>query len=238
MEVINQSGEDPPMAEEGSEIAIDGTLYGVEDESANEEEVDEEEEEEEEEDMEDENRLFENGLDALELIGDNNSGVPCCQRIIEYNNEHQALANKKRKSLKPCQSEGTSSKKARQDDVSGVSSAEMMELMNFEMGGRSKKKGPKKKGRRKGSKKKLDENLSRMLGDANLHYANRRYDMAIAVLSEVVRLEPNLPDPYHILGLVHSAIGDYEKEMGFYMIAALLSPKDPSLWKILFAWCM
>lgn len=61
---------------------------------------------------------------------------------------------------------------------------------------------------------------------------------AIAVLSEVVRLEPNLPDPYHILGLVHSAIGDYEKEMGFYMIAALLSPKDPSLWKILFAWCM
>jgi general transcription factor 3C polypeptide 3 (transcription factor C subunit 4) len=57
-------------------------------------------------------------------------------------------------------------------------------------------------------------------------------------LHEVVRLESNLPESYHTLGLVYNAIGDYEKEMGFYMIAAHLTPKDSSLWKRLFAWSM
>jgi len=57
---------------------------------------------------------------------------------------------------------------------------------------------------------------------------------AIAVLDEVVWLEPNLPDAYHTLGLVYGAIGDYETEMGFYMIYAHLTPKDSSLWKWLF----
>jgi general transcription factor 3C polypeptide 3 (transcription factor C subunit 4) len=57
---------------------------------------------------------------------------------------------------------------------------------------------------------------------------------AISVLHEVVRLEPNLPDSYHTLGLVYGAIGDHENEMGFYMIYAHLTPKDSSLWKWLF----
>jgi general transcription factor 3C polypeptide 3 (transcription factor C subunit 4) len=61
---------------------------------------------------------------------------------------------------------------------------------------------------------------------------------AISVLHEVVRLEPNLPDSYHTLGLVHGAIGDHENEMGFYMITAHLTPKDPTLWKTLYVWSM
>lgn len=61
---------------------------------------------------------------------------------------------------------------------------------------------------------------------------------AIAVLREVVKLEPNLPESYHTLGLVYSALGESEKEMGFYMIAAHLTPKDSSHWKKLFVWSM
>jgi hypothetical protein len=30
-------------------------------------------------------------------------------------------------------------------------------------------------------------------------------------LLQVIRLEPNLPDPYHTLGLLHEAVGDVKK---------------------------
>lgn len=61
---------------------------------------------------------------------------------------------------------------------------------------------------------------------------------AISILHEVIRLAPNLPDSYHTLGLVYSSLKDYKKAMNFYMIAALLTPKDSSLWKMLFTWSM
>lgn len=61
---------------------------------------------------------------------------------------------------------------------------------------------------------------------------------AILVLHEVIRLAPNLPDPYHTLGLVHNALGDDTKASNFYMIAAHLKPKDSPLWKLLLTWSM
>lgn len=61
---------------------------------------------------------------------------------------------------------------------------------------------------------------------------------AIAVLNEVVRLAPNLPDSYHTLGLIYTALEDEKKAMDFYMIAASLRPKDASLWELLYTWSM
>ncbi len=58
------------------------------------------------------------------------------------------------------------------------------------------------------------------------------------MLHEVIRLAPNLPDPYHTLGLVQKALGDDKKASNFYMIAAHLTPKDSSLWRQLFTWSM
>jgi general transcription factor 3C polypeptide 3 (transcription factor C subunit 4) len=58
------------------------------------------------------------------------------------------------------------------------------------------------------------------------------------VLHEVIRLAPNLPEPYHILGLVHDALGDYKKALNFYMFSARLKPKDPTLWKAIYTWSM
>uniref|UniRef100_A0A1S3XGB5 General transcription factor 3C polypeptide 3-like n=1 Tax=Nicotiana tabacum TaxID=4097 RepID=A0A1S3XGB5_TOBAC len=94
----------------------------------------------------------------------------------------------------------------------------------------------KKRGRRKGTKNKVSSELKRKLGDATLHYAHGRYEEAIHVLNEVIRLSPNLPDPYHTLGLIYNAIGDKKRSMDFYMLAAHLAPKDASLWKLLVDW--
>lgn len=51
------------------------------------------------------------------------------------------------------------------------------------------------------------------------------------MLKEVVRLAPNLSDPYHTLGLIFKELNDEKKSLNFYMIAAHLNPKDSSLWK-------
>lgn len=59
---------------------------------------------------------------------------------------------------------------------------------------------------------------------------------AISVLHQIVLKAPHLPDAYHTLGLVHTAMGDTERALGFYMLAAHLMPKDSSLWKLLVSW--
>ncbi|XP_039689315.1 general transcription factor 3C polypeptide 3 isoform X2 [Medicago truncatula] len=245
MEVINQKeDEDHPRAIEDSDNAVDteyGTLYGAEENGEEENALENEEEEEGESDTVDEDQFrFCGGVNPLDFVRNNDSSVQLYQKLEDYHQksiQYRALDNRKRKPPQQPHREETSSKKAREDDISGVGLADIEEeLMNLGHGKRSKKKRSKKRGRQKGSKKKLDEKISQMFGDALMHYTSRRYDMAIDVLHEVVRLEPNLPDPYHILGAVHGAIGDHENEMGFYMIYAHLTPKDSSLWERLFVW--
>ncbi|XP_029127156.1 general transcription factor 3C polypeptide 3 isoform X2 [Cajanus cajan] len=220
------------MAKEGSDIdevndAMEGAGEEEEEENAAQEEGDMEEEDEEY------TFRFKNGMNPLDFIDNNDSGVQTYQRFERL--EQEALADKKRKATDQCESEGPPSKMAREDDISGVKIAEIMEAMNY-YGVRKRSRKVKKRGRRKGSKNKLDPKLTRMLGDATLHYACGHYDKAKAVLLEVVRLAPNLPDSYHTLGLVYSSLQDYKRAMGFYMIAAHLTPKDSSLWKMIFTW--
>ncbi|CAL0324315.1 unnamed protein product [Lupinus luteus] len=193
-------------------------------------EVQEDENEEEEEYT----FRFENGMSPLDFVDD--SSVQHYRQFERL--ESQALANKKRKALELSQPEGSACKKTREEedgDITGAAIAEMMELLEHGKRRRRSKK-EKKRGRRKGSRNKLNPRLTRMMGDATLHYACARYDQAIAVLHEVVRLAPNLPDPYHTLGLVYRSLKDYKKATGFYMIAAHLTPKDSSLWELLFTW--
>ncbi|KAJ7961663.1 General transcription factor 3C polypeptide 3 [Quillaja saponaria] len=175
---------------------------------------------------------FKDGINPLDFVEDNASGVQSYQQFERL--EYEALAHKKRKALADCPSE-VSMKKARQEDISGASMDEIMEAMSYGLRRRKSRK-PKKRGRQKGSKNKLSPEITKMLGDATLHYAHGRYEEAIAVLHEVVRIAPNLPDSYHTLGLVHKSLGDNRKAMDFYMIAAHLTPKDSSFWKLLFSW--
>ncbi|XP_068658624.1 uncharacterized protein [Aristolochia californica] len=216
------------------EVASVAERYGEEEEEEDiEEGGEEEEEEEEEEDVEDgEERLytlqFEGGMNPLDFVENDASGALPYQQFERL--EYEALAERKRKALKDRRGD-ISAKKSKQEDVFGASIDEIMELM--ELGLRRKSRKRKKRGRRKGSKKKLSPEVTKKLGDATLHYASGRYDEAIGLLREVVLLSPNLPDPYHTLGLIYNALGDRKKALNFYMIAAHLSPKDPSLWKLL-----
>ncbi|KAH7427586.1 hypothetical protein KP509_10G050600 [Ceratopteris richardii] len=64
------------------------------------------------------------------------------------------------------------------------------------------------------------------------------YEKALQLLEEIVRLAPNMPDPYHTLGLVHYSMGNRKKAINFYMLAAHLKPTDVSLWKRIAAWSL
>lgn len=174
---------------------------------------------------------FEGDMNPFDFTENDAFGIQPYQRfeLIEY----ESLAEKKRKIF--MDREGLP-KKSRQDDLCGVNIDEIMEAMNY--GSRRKSRKIKKRGRPKGSRNKLSLEVTQMLGEGTLHYAHGRYAEAIGVLNEVVRLAPNLPETYHTLGLVYNAVGDKQKAMSFYMLAAVMMPKDSSLWKLLVTWSL
>jgi hypothetical protein len=97
MDVIEQNQEeDPTMAMEDGDNAIDD----FEDDGENEENASENEEEvEEEKDTEDEDEfMFREGTNPLDLVYNNDSSVQVYQRLLD----HQALHNKKRKTPEQC----------------------------------------------------------------------------------------------------------------------------------------
>lgn len=187
-------------------------------------------EDELEEGEEDCSMRFEGDINPLDFVKDGTSEGQIYQQFEQL--EYQ-VAEKKRKANAAIQGEGTV-KKQRPEIIAGATSQEIQEALNYGAPRRSRK--PKKRGRRKGSRNKLSPEITKKLGDANLHYAHGRYEDAVSLLFEVVLLAPNLPDPYHTLGLVYNSMGDKKKSMDYYMIAAFLGPKDSTLWKLLVTW--
>ncbi|CAJ1933813.1 unnamed protein product [Sphenostylis stenocarpa] len=223
------------MAKEGRDIdEVNDALDRTGEEEEEEENAPQEEDDNDMEEEEEYTFRFENGMNPLDFVDNiDDSGLQPYQRFERL--EQEALADKKRKATEQCHSEEPPSKMSRESDISGAKIAEIMEAMNYG-GVRKRSRKHKKRGRRKGSKNKMDPKITRMLGDATLHYACGHYDKAKAVLLEVVKLAPNLPDAYHTLGLVCSSLQDYKRAMSFYLIAAHLTPKDSSLWKRIFTW--
>lgn len=148
--------------------------------------------------------------------------------------EYEALADRKRKAFLQPHRGDECTKKPRKEDTFGANFDEILEALNHSF--RRKSRQPKRRGRRKGFKKRLSPEITRKLGDATLYYATGRYDEAIQLLKDVLRLAPNLSDVYHTLGLIYNAVGDRKKALTYYMFAAHLAPKDPSLWKLLVSW--
>uniref|UniRef100_A0A5B6ZEJ2 Uncharacterized protein n=1 Tax=Davidia involucrata TaxID=16924 RepID=A0A5B6ZEJ2_DAVIN len=198
-------------------------------------EMDFHEEEEEGEDNSEDGEFalrFEGDMNPFDFTEDDASGIQPYQRFERL--EYESLAEKKRKALALHRCEELQKKS--QEDVFGANIEEIMESMNY--GNRRRSRKRKKRGRPKGSRSKLSPEVTRMLGEGTLHYAHGRYAEAISVLNEVVRLAPNLPDTYHTLGLVYNAVGNKQKALSFYMIAAVMTPKDSSLWKLLLTWSL
>ncbi|KAA8542715.1 hypothetical protein F0562_023786 [Nyssa sinensis] len=227
----------------------------------------EEEEEEEGEDNSEDGEFalrFEGDMNPFDFTEDDASGIQPYQRFERL--EYESLAGKNRKALAVDQCEALQKKSQEdvfgasidelmefkrrkalavlrceelqtksQEDVFGASIDEIMESMNY---GNRRRRKRKRRGRPKGSRNKLSPEVTRMLGEGNLHYAHGRYAESISVLNEVVRLAPNLPDTYHTLGLVYNAAGNKQKALSFYMLAAVMTPKDSSLWKLLLTWSL
>ncbi|KZV26794.1 general transcription factor 3C polypeptide 3 [Dorcoceras hygrometricum] len=178
--------------------------------------------------------LFQGEMDPITFVEeDNTSELQPYQRLEQMQNDYEILAAKKRRILdrEICE---IPSKRVRQEEFLGASFEEIMETFNFGMKKKSRKS--KQRGRRKGSKNKVNPEVAQKLGDATLHYAHGHFEEAICVLKEVIRLSPNLSAPYHQLGLIYKAMDDRKKALNFYMIAAHLSPRDASLWKLLVTW--
>ncbi|XP_020588869.1 general transcription factor 3C polypeptide 3 [Phalaenopsis equestris] len=205
--------------EEEREVGCKGGLEDAEDTDG---EVDDDEDEE------DFTVQFEG--DPLSFVQEGDQGGTELYQHLERL-ECEIRAERKRKASQQCDGLG---KKPKKDEVLGVTMEEIEEMMNF--GFRKKARAAKKRGRKKGSRNKLTPELSNKIGDATLHYASGNYAEAIAILEAAVQLAPNLPDPYHLLGLIYDAMNDRKKALNFHMIAAHLSPKDVSLWKKLFTW--
>jgi tetratricopeptide (TPR) repeat protein len=77
------------------------------------------------------------------------------------------------------------------------------------------------------------EDVSRKLGEATLLYSTADYTGAAALLSEVIRLAPTVPDAYSLLSSVHEARGAHRRALDFAMIGAHLSPRDGGAWRAL-----
>nr|CAB3480345.1 unnamed protein product [Digitaria exilis] len=123
--------------------------------------------------------------------------------------DYEALAARKRKSL------------AEEQPQSSLDPVADMDVLVF----------GKKRGRKKGTKNKGSPEVIKKLGDATLLFAEEKFNEAIPILHEIVRIAPNLPDSYYLLGSIYSETGELDKAINFLMLAAYVSPKDASLWK-------
>ncbi|KAK1433400.1 hypothetical protein QVD17_10310 [Tagetes erecta] len=177
---------------------------------------------------------FEGEINPLALTEVDADGVHPYQHLERM--EYEALADKKRKAILDYHQGMPPEKRLRLEDDSQANFEELLAEMTYGMKKKSKK--IKKRGRRKGSKKKLNPEITQKLGDATLHFVHGRYEEAIPLLKEIIMISPNLPDPYHTLGLIYTDMGDKKRALGFYMLAAHLTPKEASRWKLLITWSL
>eukprot|EP00850_Spirogloea_muscicola_P009520 SM000053S17477 [mRNA] locus=s53:596285:603110:+ [translate_table: standard] len=212
----------------------------VEVEEGGDDDEDEDEDEEEEEgleDLEDEAAMlhFEDGGDALSLVEKGNPGdaLEHFRRL-----ELEALADRRGRRGARSTRLLTRREEQGQAAVFGASVDDIWKASGSR--GRRGAKEPRGRGRKKlpPGAARLPPEVTKKLGEANLLYASSKFEEAAELLTDVIRLAPNIPDSYHTLGLLYDAMGNRKKALSFYMLAAHLTPKDSSLWKRLAAWSM
>ncbi|KAK9768701.1 transcription factor TFIIIC subunit tfc4, variant 4 [Basidiobolus ranarum] len=77
----------------------------------------------------------------------------------------------------------------------------------------------------------LTPEIQRMLGEANLLYVEQKYTEAIGTLQEIIRLSPNVHKAWFTLGMIQEELGNEDKALQLYLVAAHLTLKDGALWK-------
>ncbi|KAH9816754.1 hypothetical protein DFH28DRAFT_1081595 [Melampsora americana] len=70
-----------------------------------------------------------------------------------------------------------------------------------------------------------------LLGQANLCFIEKKYEEAIPLFEEAVRIEPMCKMAWNNLGAIYQDLNDFEKSCQFRMIGAHLTAKSEHLWK-------
>ncbi|CAM0876174.1 unnamed protein product [Alopecurus aequalis] len=213
--------------EEGYEPA--SAYAAAEEEAYEQEDVEGEEYDEDEEGYE-----FDDAADATQCVEMAERG-PAAGALPTVNiRDFEALAALQRK-RKAFPEEDESSKRRKQGELSEAESANLFDQLMEGFGLRRKKKRKskdgKKRGRTKGRRKRCSPEVIKKLGDATLLFTESRFKEAIPILHEIVRIAPNLPNSYNLLGSIYKENGEIDKAINFVMLAAYVSPKDVSLWK-------
>ncbi|KAF8941077.1 transcription factor TFIIIC subunit tfc4 [Dissophora ornata] len=88
----------------------------------------------------------------------------------------------------------------------------------------------KRKTRRKGTVVYPPE-VQNLLGMANHAYVNRDYKQAVDLFQQVIVTHPSVFQAWNIMGVIQEELGNTEKALQLYLVAAHLTPKDGALWK-------
>ncbi|KJP88963.1 hypothetical protein AK88_01457 [Plasmodium fragile] len=78
---------------------------------------------------------------------------------------------------------------------------------------------------------KMNKEVESLMNKANSYYINQNFEQCITILEKVIKLAPNLHDPFHLLGLIHEReYKNVRKAINYYLIAAHLSRNDYLSW--------
>ncbi|KAA6383503.1 MAG: putative transcription factor IIIC-gamma subunit [Streblomastix strix] len=78
--------------------------------------------------------------------------------------------------------------------------------------------------------KRVPEKVSKMMGEAVGLFIEQKFSAAIAQFHDIIRAAPTLEEPYNILGIIYEELGNAEKALEFYLVAAHMSPENVGLW--------
>lgn len=73
--------------------------------------------------------------------------------------------------------------------------------------------------------------IQRLLGQANSAYVNKDYKEAVELFQQVIVTHPSVFQAWNIMGVIQEELGNTEKALQLYLVAAHLTPKDGALWK-------
>lgn len=79
----------------------------------------------------------------------------------------------------------------------------------------------------------LSQEVSYLIGRANLSYVTQDFDAATAGFEEVLRIEPTVRAAWNALAKMADERGEWEKGLKLEMIAAHLTPSPAEAWKAL-----
>ncbi|KAG0215651.1 transcription factor TFIIIC subunit tfc4 [Mortierella sp. GBA30] len=94
---------------------------------------------------------------------------------------------------------------------------------------------PKSKREKKKSHKRgvivLSPEVQNLLGAANNAYVIKDYKLAVDLFQQVIVKNPSVFQAWNNMGLIQEELGNIEKALQLFMVAAHLTPKDGALWK-------